>query len=144
AALFFVQRFGTGGGAAGFRPITPLLVVALGVSWVLHVVEEPGGLSPVHPIHGPPLLLPPPGVAIVVLGAAFLAVTGAEALYVDLGHFGRRPIVVAWFSIVFPCLLLNYFGQGAFILANPEGTYHPFFAVQPEWARLPMVVLATA
>lgn len=142
-ALFFVQRFGTGGIASVFGPITALWFLALGASGLLHVIEEPGVLAAINPYHGVRFIIQHADIAILVLGAAFLAVTGAEALYVDLGHFGRRPIVVAWFSIVFPCLLLNYFGQGAFILANPEEAYHPFFGMQPEWARIPMVVLAT-
>src|SRR5690606_4637194 len=83
------------------------------------------------------------GVAVVVAGAVFLAVTGAEALYVDLGHFGRRPIVVAWFALVFPALLLNYLGQGAFVLNSDSPVVNPFFEMQPEWALLPMVGLAT-
>ena len=85
-----------------------------------------------------------PEVAFVTIGAVFLAVTGAEALYVDLGHFGRRPIVLAWLAIVFPCLLLNYFGQGAFVLSHGGLPTNPFFEMLPEWALLPMVILATA
>src|SRR5262249_22954384 len=97
------------GGVPVFAPDTPLASLALGLSGLLHVIEEPGVLAAVNPYHGARFLIHHADVAIPVLGAVFLAVTGAEALYVDLGHFGRRPIVVAWFSIVFPCLLLNYF-----------------------------------
>ncbi|TIR42475.1 MAG: potassium transporter Kup, partial [Mesorhizobium sp.] len=85
-----------------------------------------------------------PTGAFVTVGAVFLAVTGAEALYVDLGHFGRKPIVLAWFSIVFPCLLLNYFGQGAFVLSHGGKPTNPFFQMLPEWGLMPMVALATA
>ena len=83
-------------------------------------------------------------MAFITIGAVFLAVTGAEALYVDLGHFGRRPIVLAWLAIVFPSLLLNYFGQGAFVLSHGGTPHNPFFEMLPDWALVPMVVLATA
>ncbi|MDU0365540.1 KUP/HAK/KT family potassium transporter, partial [Rhizobium sp. 25PS6] len=105
---------------------------------------DPSVLGAVNPVHALWYIANNIGSAIAVLGAVFLAVTGAEALYVDLGHFGRRPIVTAWFSLVFPSLLLNYFGQGAFVLANPQMAEHPFFSMHPEWARIPMVCLATA
>ncbi|MBB3233378.1 potassium transporter Kup [Phyllobacterium endophyticum] len=142
-ALFLVQRFGTERVASVFGPITALWFVALGVSGLVHIVEQPSILAAVNPYYGIRFLVLHAEIAIPVLGAVFLAVTGAEALYVDLGHFGRRPIVVAWFAIVFPCLLLNYFGQGAFVLTNPAAG-HPFFEMQPDWARMPMVILATA
>jgi KUP system potassium uptake protein len=97
-----------------------------------------------NPWHAVEFLLTHASIAFVVLGAVFLAVTGAEALYVDLGHFGRKPIVLAWFSLVFPCLLLNYFGQGAFVLSvGPENVVSPFFEMHPDWALGPFVVLAT-
>ncbi|TXR47657.1 potassium transporter Kup [Phyllobacterium endophyticum] len=142
-ALFLVQRFGTERVASVFGPITALWFVALGVSGLVHIVEQPSILAAVNPYYGIRFLVLHAEIAIPVLGAVFLAVTGAEALYVDLGHFGRKPIVVAWFAIVFPCLLLNYFGQGAFVLTNPAAG-HPFFEMQPDWARMPMVILATA
>ncbi len=142
-ALFFVQRFGTGRVASVFGPITALWFLALGVSGLVHIFEAPGVLVAINPYYGIRFLIDHSHIAIAVLGAVFLAVTGAEALYVDLGHFGRRPIVFAWFSLVFPCLLLNYFGQGAFVLTHLESVEHPFFEMQPEWALLPMVVLAT-
>src|SRR5690606_22220757 len=97
-----------------------------------------------NPWLGIEFLITHAGIAFVVMGAVFLAVTGAEALYVDLGHFGRRPIVIAWFGLVFPCLLLNYFGQGAFVLSvGPENVVSPFFEMHPEWALGPFVALAT-
>ncbi|WP_409566753.1 potassium transporter Kup [Rhizobium leguminosarum] len=144
AALFFVQRFGTGGVAAVFGPITALWFVVLGVSGAVHILDDPSVLGAINPVHAVWYVANNIASAVAVFGAVFLAVTGAEALYVDLGHFGRRPIVVAWFALVFPSLLLNYFGQGAFVLANPTMAAHPFFNMHPEWARIPMVCLATA
>lgn len=142
-ALFFVQRFGTGRVASVFGPITALWFLALGVSGLVHIFEAPGVLVALNPYYGVRFLIDHLHIAISVLGAVFLAVTGAEALYVDLGHFGRRPIVFAWFALVFPCLLLNYFGQGAFVLTHLASVEHPFFEMQPDWALLPMVALAT-
>ncbi|WP_409565202.1 potassium transporter Kup [Rhizobium sp. BK456] len=144
AALFFVQRFGTGGVASVFGPITALWFAVLGVSGAIHILDDPSVLGAINPVHAVRYVANNITSAVAVFGAVFLAVTGAEALYVDLGHFGRRPIVVAWFALVFPSLLLNYFGQGAFVLANPEMAAHPFFNMHPEWARIPMVCLATA
>lgn len=142
--LFLVQRFGTGRVATVFGPVTAVWFVALGASGIVHIVEAPAILAAFNPFYGIAFLTSHIDIAIVILGSVFLAVTGAEALYVDLGHFGRKPIVVAWFLLVFPCLLLNYFGQGAFIYTHPESVAHPFFEMLPEWGRLPMVVLATA
>ncbi|MDF0664044.1 MULTISPECIES: potassium transporter Kup [unclassified Rhizobium] len=144
AALFFVQRFGTGGVASVFGPITALWFAVLGVSGAVHILDDPSVLGAINPVHAVRYVANNVTSAVAVFGAVFLAVTGAEALYVDLGHFGRRPIVVAWFALVFPSLLLNYFGQGAFVLANPEMAAHPFFNMHPEWARIPMICLATA
>ena len=142
--LFLVQRFGTGRVATVFGPVTAVWFVALGASGIVHIVEAPAILAAFNPFYGIAFLTSHIDIAIVILGSVFLAVTGAEALYVDLGHFGRKPIVVAWFLLVFPCLLLNYFGQGAFIYTHPESVAHPIFEMLPEWGRLPMVVLATA
>ncbi len=144
AVLFFVQRFGTGGVASVFGPIMAVWFLILGISGVIHILDDLEIFSAINPLHGILYASSNVGHAIAVLGAVFLAVTGAEALYVDLGHFGRRPIVTAWFFLVFPCLLLNYFGQGAFVLANPDMTKHPFFDMHPEWARVPIVCMATA
>ena len=142
-ALFMVQRYGTGKVAAVFGPITAIWFLSLGVSGAVHISEAPEVLLAINPIYGLTFIFNHVGIALVVLGAVFLAVTGAEALYVDLGHFGRKPIVMGWLIIVFPCLLLNYFGQGAFVLAHPHAAENPFFLMQPEWARIPMVILAT-
>ncbi|APO72764.1 potassium transporter protein Kup 2 (plasmid) [Rhizobium gallicum] len=142
--LFLVQRFGTGGVASVFGPVTALWFLTLGVSGLAHILQQPLILSAINPLHAIQFLGTHAGISVSVLGAVFLAVTGAEALYVDLGHFGRKPIVFAWFALVFPSLLLNYFGQGAYVLSHPEDIEHPFFAMQPEWAQFPVVVLATA
>lgn len=143
-ALFLVQRFGTGRVAYVFGPITAVWFLALGVFGLVHIIEAPAILAALNPYYGARFLMSHLDIAIAILGAVFLAVTGAEALYVDLGHFGRKPIVVAWFVLVFPCLLLNYFGQGAFIYKHPESVEHPFFEMLPEWGQLPMLALATA
>ncbi|MEI9406909.1 potassium transporter Kup [Mesorhizobium argentiipisi] len=144
AGLFAVQRFGTGAIGGVFGPITFAWFLALGVSGVSHIVTNPAVLWAVNPYHAVHYLVANPALALGTIGAVFLAVTGAEALYVDLGHFGRRPIVTAWLWIVFPCLLLNYIGQGAFVLNRTELPENVFFDMQPRWALLPMVVLATA
>ncbi|ESY23263.1 potassium transporter Kup [Mesorhizobium sp. LNJC394B00] len=144
AGLFAVQRFGTGAIGGVFGPITFAWFLALGVSGVSHIVTNPGVLWAVNPYYAVHYLVANPGLALGTIGAVFLAVTGAEALYVDLGHFGRRPIVMAWLWIVFPCLLLNYIGQGAFVLNRTELPENVFFDMQPRWALVPMVALATA
>ncbi len=142
--LFAVQRFGTARVAIVFGPITALWFLVLGVSGLMHIIDYPAVLWALNPGLGLQFLVTHLGIAFVVIGAIFLAVTGAEALYVDLGHFGRRPIVLAWFGLVFPCLLLNYFGQGAYVLeVGVENVDSPFFEMQPDWALLPFVILAT-
>ncbi|MBZ9908636.1 potassium transporter Kup [Mesorhizobium sp. BR115XR7A] len=144
AILFSVQRFGTGKVAAVFGPVTALWFLAIGVAGIYHLMDDPSILLAINPYYAVIYLASTPAAAFVTVGAVFLAVTGAEALYVDLGHFGRKPIVLAWFSVVFPCLLLNYFGQGAFVLANDGKPTNPFFQMLPDWALMPMVGLATA
>ncbi|WP_430709396.1 potassium transporter Kup [Mesorhizobium captivum] len=144
AVLFAVQRFGTGKVAAVFGPVTATWFVAIGVAGLYHIVDDWSVLLAINPYYAVYYLATTPTGAFVTVGAVFLAVTGAEALYVDLGHFGRKPIVLAWFSIVFPCLLLNYFGQGAFVLSHGGKPTNPFFQMLPEWALMPMVGLATA
>ncbi|MDX8444991.1 potassium transporter Kup [Mesorhizobium sp. VK3C] len=144
AVLFAVQRFGTGKVAAVFGPVTATWFVAIGVAGLYHIVDDPSVLLAINPYYAVYYLATTPTGAFVTVGAVFLAVTGAEALYVDLGHFGRKPIVLAWFSVVFPCLLLNYFGQGAFVLSHGGKPTNPFFQMLPEWALMPMVGLATA
>ncbi len=141
--LFMVQRFGTARVSTIFGPVMAAWFVVLGVTGLLHIADAPQVLVALNPGYGAAFLVQHPGISIVVLGAVFLAVTGAEALYVDLGHFGRRPIILAWIFLVFPSLLLNYFGQGAFVLSHPTHVDNPFFEMQADWARLPMVGLAT-
>ncbi|MBU0582073.1 MAG: potassium transporter Kup [Alphaproteobacteria bacterium] len=144
AVLFAVQRFGTGSVAKVFGPITAIWFIAIGLAGITHIADDPTVVFAVNPYYGVIYLFGQPEVAFVTIGAVFLAVTGAEALYVDLGHFGRKPIVAAWVAIVFPCLLLNYFGQGAYVLAHGGAPRNPFFEMLPEWGLLPMVGLATA
>ncbi|TPK64491.1 potassium transporter Kup [Mesorhizobium sp. B2-4-19] len=144
AVVFAVQRFGTGGVGLVFGPVTAIWFLAIGLSGLNHIVADPEILWAISPHYIVAFLIHSPDVAFVTIGAIFLAVTGAEALYADLGHFGRKPIVLAWLSIVFPCLLLNYAGQGAFVLAKNGVVGHPFFEMNEGWALIPMVVLATA
>ena len=143
-ALFSVQRFGTARMAFFFGPITLVWFLALGFFGLWHLFDDLSVLAAVNPYYGFDYVIRNPGTAFATIGTVFLAVTGAEALYADLGHFGRKPIAAAWMWIVFPCLLLNYFGQGAFVLAHGEAAKNPFFQMFPQWALLPMVFLATA
>jgi KUP system potassium uptake protein len=142
--LFAVQSRGTAKVAAFFGPITVVWFLALAVGGLVHIVDDPSVLAALSPHHGLRFIATNGLVGLTVMGLVFLAVTGAEALYADLGHFGRKPIQFAWFSLVFPALLLNYFGQGALVLANPEALKHPFYHLYPDWALIPMVILATA
>ncbi|MBZ9653139.1 potassium transporter Kup [Phyllobacterium lublinensis] len=141
--LFSVQRFGTARVATIFGPITLLWFLALGFFGLWHIADDLSVFAAFNPIYAVEYIVENPATAFPTIGTVFLAVTGAEALYADLGHFGRKPIATAWMWIVFPCLLLNYFGQGAFILAHGEAAKNPFFEMFPNWALLPMVVLAT-
>ncbi|CDX12979.1 potassium transporter [Mesorhizobium sp. ORS 3324] len=144
AILFAVQRFGTGGVGLVFGPVTALWFLAIGLSGLNHIIDDPEILWAISPHYIVAFLINSPDVSFVTIGAVFLAVTGAEALYADLGHFGRKPIVLAWLAIVFPCLLLNYAGQGAYVLAKGGTVGHPFFEMNEGWALIPMVALATA
>ena len=142
--LFIFQRFGTARVSTVFGPVTSVWFLALGVSGIMQIVGRPEVLLAFNPVYAANYVVSHLALGGVVIGAVFLAVTGTEALYADLGHFGRKPLVVAWFGLVFPCLLLNYMGQGAYVLANPAGAENPFFEMHPDWARVPMVFLATA
>ncbi|MGD9912903.1 MAG: potassium transporter Kup [Rhizobiaceae bacterium] len=142
--LFSVQRFGTAKVAIVFGPIMVIWFTVLGVLGASHIADSPVVLWALSPVEAIAFVADHPGVAFVVMGAAFLAVTGVEALYADLGHFGRKPIMIAWFGLAFPGLLLNYFGQGAFIIAHGGVVEQPFFEMTPEWATLPFVILACA
>lgn len=142
-ALFAVQKKGTASVAMVFGPITAIWFLVLGGLGVWHIFAAPQVLAALNPAYAAGFLFSHSHVAFAVIGAAFLAVTGAEAIYADLGHFGRKPIVLAWFGLVFPALLLNYFGQGAFILTHEGATGQPLFQMVPSWAVFPLVILAT-
>ncbi|MFG1658253.1 potassium transporter Kup [Micromonospora chersina] len=141
--LFTIQRWGTGRVGSVFGPIMLLWFACLGVAGAAEVLRHPGILAALSPTYAAAFFVDHPVVAFVAMGAVVLAITGAEALYADMGHFGRAPIRRAWFAIVFPALTLNYLGQGALILRAPESRDNPFFLLLPAWAQLPMVVLAT-
>ena len=143
-ALFAVQSRGTASVAALFGPITLVWFIALGIAGLWHVSQNPGVLRAFDPSYGVGFLLSNRVIGLVTLGAVFLVVTGAEALYADLGHFGRGPIRFAWLFVALPALTINYFGQGALLLSNPKAIENPFFLLYPDWALLPMVLLATA
>ncbi len=142
--LFAVQKRGTGGIGRFFGPITLVWFMVIAILGVSHIVQHPEILAALSPHHALRFMFTNPGTTFVILGAVVLCVTGAEALYADLGHFGKKPIRLAWFSVVMPALTLNYFGQGALLLARPEAVKNPFFLMTPDWAQLPMVFLATA
>jgi len=143
-ALFLVQSRGTASIAAFFGPITLVWFITLASAGIWHVAQNPIVLTAINPLHGIEFLIAHRLVGFLTLGAVFLVVTGSEALYADLGHFGRRPIQAAWLFVALPALTINYLGQGALILADPKNIENPFFLLYPEWALLPMVVLATA
>lgn len=142
--LFAAQRFGTGGVGRLFGPIMLLWFIALFALGIVHVVHHPKVLAALSPLHAIEFALTHKLVAFVSMGAVTLAFTGAEALYADMGHFGRRPIRAAWLGLVFPALLVNYYGQGALLLNDPAALANPFFRLAPGWALYPLVVLATA
>ena len=143
-ALFKIQRRGTGAIGRLFGPLMLLWFLTLAALGIRVILAHPDVLAAVNPLYAIRFFAAHVGVAFAVLGAVFLAVTGGEALYADLGHFGRRPIVRAWFTLVWPCLLLNYFGQGALVLTNPDAVNNPFYLLAPEWGIVPLLVLATA
>ncbi len=142
-ALFAVQSRGTAKVAAFFGPITAVWFVAIAIPGVAYVATNPEVLLAFNPTYAVSFLANHGMIGLITLGAVFLAVTGAEALYADLGHFGRKPIQTAWVVLVLPALAINYLGQGALVLADPKAIENPFFLLYPDWALLPMVVLAT-
>jgi KUP system potassium uptake protein len=142
--LFAVQRFGTGGIGRAFGPVTLVWFGALVALGLPQVLEHPGVLVALSPAHAAGFFAREPLVAFVALGAVVLCVTGGEALYADMGHFGKLPIRIAWYGLVMPALVINYFGQGALLLENPAAVENPFYLLAPAWARLPLVLLATA
>ncbi len=141
--LFVVQKRGTSGIGRFFGPITLTWFITIAALGVAQIVGHPEILGALNPWHALRFMWFFPGTAFIILGAVVLCVTGAEALYADLGHFGKRPIRLAWFIVVMPCLTLNYFGQGALLLADPTAVKNPFFNMAPEWMLLPLVGLAT-
>ncbi|GAA5164602.1 putative potassium transport system protein kup [Ornithinimicrobium tianjinense] len=143
AALFAVQRFGTHHVGRFFGPVMVLWFVTLATLGVTHIVQEPAVLTALSPHHGALFVWQHPLVAFVAMGAIVLAITGAEAIYADMGHFGRIPIMWAWFALVFPSLTLNYLGQAQLILRDSHEIANPFFHLAPTWAQLPLVILAT-
>jgi KUP system potassium uptake protein len=142
--LFFFQSRGTTGVGAVFGPITMLWFVAISVLGLQQIIRAPQVLAAINPFHGFAFFMINGSRGFMVLGAVFLVVTGGEALYADIGHFGTAPIRLTWFAVVLPALTLNYFGQGALLLVEPEAAVNPFYRMAPSWALYPMVVLATA
>jgi len=142
--LFWVQKKGTAGIGKFFGPICAVWFVVIGILGVPHILAHPEVLGALSPHHALRFIVAQPGTSFVLLGALVLCVTGTEALYADMGHFGKRPIRLAWFSLVMPALLLNYFGQGAMLLYTPELVTNPFYLMAPDWALIPLVILATA
>jgi KUP system potassium uptake protein len=142
--LFSVQSSGTAWIATAFGPVMVLWFSVLAVTGLVHISDDPSVLAAINPWYGIQFLLSHGTIGLVTLGAVFLAVTGGEALYADLGHFGRKPIQSAWFFLVLPALLINYFGQGALVLSNPAAIENSFYRMVPESMLLPLIVLATA
>ena len=142
-ALFAVQKHGTTGIGKFFGPITLVWFLTIALLGISQIVTHPEILWAISPHHAVNFMWNNPGTTFIILGAVVLCVTGAEALYADLGHFGKKPIRLAWFSVVMPCLVLNYFGQGALLLSDPSAVKNPFYLMAPDWALLPLVGLAT-
>ena len=141
--LFAVQKRGTGGIGKFFGPITLVWFATIALLGIYQIIDHPEILAALSPHHALRFMWEQPGITFIILGAVVLCVTGGEALYADMGHFGRKPIRLAWFSVVMPCLTINYFGQGALLLADPEAVKNPFFNMAPDWLQLPLVGLAT-
>jgi len=142
--LFSVQRRGTAKVAAFFGPVMVIWFLAIALAGLLHLRDDPGVFAAINPIYAIEFVSEHGRIGLVTLGAVFLVVTGGEALYADLGHFGRKPIHIAWLCLVLPALLINYFGQGALVLANDKAIENPFYRLVPEALLLPMILLATA
>lgn len=141
--LFYFQKRGTGKVGAVFGPIMIIWFITIAILGVSAIIRNPEVLQAVNPLYAYSFFIHNGFHGFVILGSVFLVVTGGEALYADMGHFGIRPIKYAWFAIVLPCLLLNYFGQGAMMLQNPQAAANPFYYLAPEWALYPMVVIST-
>ena len=141
--LFCIQRHGTARVGKLFGPVMLLWFVVLAVLGLANIIAQPGVLRALNPSWGGSFLMTNPGIGFLSLGAVVLSLTGAEALYADMGHFGRKPIQLAWITLVLPALMINYFGQGALLLADPAAVANPFYLLAPEWALLPLVILST-
>jgi KUP system potassium uptake protein len=142
--VFVVQRHGTARIGALFGPVMVAWFVAIAALGVMHISREPGVLAALNPVHGAEFLLSNGWHGFIILGAIFLVVTGGEALYADIGHFGVQPIRLGWFAVALPGLLLNYLGQGALLLREPAAAVNPFYRMAPEWGLYPLIALATA
>src|SRR3954451_14739827 len=142
--LFFFQSRVTTGVGAVFGPITMIWFIAISLLGIGHIIRAPEVLAAINPVHGYEFFMLNGWRGFVVLGAVFLVVTGGEALYADIGHFGTAPIRLTWFAVVLPALTLNYFGQGSLVLVDPAAAVNPFFRMTPTWPLYPMVILATA
>jgi KUP system potassium uptake protein len=141
--LFWMQARGTDRVARYFGPITAVWFFVLALGGAIHIFDNIRVLEALNPLNGVMFVVHHGAIGLTIMGLVFLAATGAEALYADLGHFGRRPIQTAWFAFVFPALLLNYFGQGALVLADPTAIDNPFYKLYPDWALIPMLILST-
>ncbi|MBZ0262134.1 MAG: potassium transporter Kup [Hyphomicrobiales bacterium] len=142
-SLFLFQYRGTAGIASIFAPVTAVWFAAIGLLGLVHIGDDLQIFYAFNPLYGIQMLVQQPGLALLVFGGVFLAVTGGEALYADMGHFGKKSIRLAWLCVVFPGLVLNYLGQGAFIIAHPQHVENPFFLMMPTWGLIPLVILAT-
>ncbi|CAM3727777.1 MULTISPECIES: potassium transporter Kup [Pseudomonas] len=142
-ALFLIQKHGTARIGILFGPVMVTWFVVLGALGVHGIIQSPEVLKAFNPVWAVRFFIVHPGMGVAILGAVVLALTGAEALYADMGHFGRKPIARAWFALVLPALVLNYFGQGALLLQNPEAARNPFYLLAPNWALIPLVGLST-
>src|SRR5687767_8075910 len=141
--LFLVQRRGTEAVGRVFGPVMVVWFATLGLLGLNQIIKHPGVLEAINPIHIFDLFQSEPKKGFLALGSIFLVVTGGEALYADMGHFGRKPITVAWYGIVLPGLLCNYFGQAALLIDDPEAVHSPFYNLAPEWGVVPLAILAT-
>lgn len=143
AALFLFQQRGTAGVGVVFGPVVLLWFITLGLLGLVEILRQPAVLAAVNPVHGARFFMRTGWEGFVVLGAVFLVLTGGEALYADMGHFGRRPIRLGWFALALPGLVLNYFGQGALLFDDPAAAVNPFYRLAPGWALYPLIALAT-
>jgi KUP system potassium uptake protein len=141
--LFTVERFGTQKVGAVFGPIMLVWFITIAFLGLFEILNKPQILKALHPIYGLNFLFEHQRIAITILGVVVLAITGAEALYTDIGHFGKKPIQTSWLIIVFPALLLNYYGQGALLISDPKTIDNPFFRLGPDWALIPLIILAS-